>query len=297
MVSVLLVSAMILLYTLQNLFCRIYTGHYPGQERNASPVYTVVSGLTVVLITFAFAGFSFSAKPLTLLFALLNAAALVGYNTFIIKASQLGSYSILMVFSIAGGIALPALVARIAFGDPLSLLKILALLVIFASVYMVSYKKEEKTEESGKARVRFLLICTGLAVCNGAYGALLDVQQRITGESEKEEMVIVTFLLAAVSSAVILALTEKKGTLKAFAQNKRSAFFLVTCSVICALAINVMVYVLKLVDVTVLYTFDNSGVMVLSVLASWLIFKEKLLPINIIGCVTMCLALVGVAVF
>ena len=37
--------------------------------------------------------------------------------------------------------------------------------------------------------------------------------------------------------------------------------------------------------------------MVLSVLASWLIFKEKLLPINIIGCVTMCLALVGVAVF
>lgn len=297
MVSVLLIAAVILLYTMQNLFCRIYTGYYPGEKRNASPVYTVVSGLSVALVTFCFAGFSFSAKPLTLLLALLNAAALVGYNAFIIKASQTGSYSILMVFAIAGGIAIPAVVARFAFGDPLSVLKVISLLGIFVSVYMVSYKKEEKTEEKKKTRALFLIVCTALGICNGAYGALLDVQQRLTGESEKEEMVIITFLLGAIVSAIMLFVAEKKNTLKAFVQNKKSTVFLILCAVVSALAINVMVYILKLVDVTVLYTFDNSGVMVLSVLASWLLFKEKLLPINIIGCVTMCAALVGVAIF
>lgn len=297
MINVLLITAVILLYTMQNLFCRIYTGHYPGEKRNASPVYTVISGYTVALITVCFAGFQFSAKPLTVLLAVLNAAALIGYNAFIVKASQTGSYSILMVFAIAGGIAVPALVARIAFGDPLSLLKALCILVIFASVYMVSYKKEEQTEEKKKTRAIFLLVCTALAICNGAYGALLDIQQRITGQSEKEEMVIMTFLIAATAAALQLVFSERGKTLSAFRQNKLSCVFLISCAIVAALAINVMVYILRLVDVTVLYTFDNSGVMVLSVLASWLLFKEKLLPVNVIGCVTMCAALVGVALF
>lgn len=295
MINVLLVSAVILLYTMQNLFCRIYTGYYPGQKHNASPVYTVISGLTVAAVTFFFAGCSFSASALTVLFAVLNAAALVGYNAFIVKASQIGSYSILMVFAIAGGISIPALVARIGFGDPLSVLKALSLVGIFVSVYMVSYKKEEDSEEKRKNRAVFLLVCTGLAICNGAYGTLLDVQQRITGESEKEEMVIMTFLIGAVVAAVQLILSERKNSFSAFKQSKRSVVFLVLCAVISALAINLMVYIIRLVDVTVLYTFDNSGVMVLSVLASWVLFKEKLLPINIIGCLTMCAALVGVA--
>ena len=295
MINVLLVSAVILLYTMQNLFCRIYTGYYPGQKHNASPVYTVISGLTVAAVTFFFAGCSFSASPLTVLFAVLNAAALVGYNAFIVKASQTGSYSILMVFAIAGGISIPALVARIGFGDPLSVLKALSLVGIFVSVYMVSYKKEEDSEEKRKNRAVFLLVCTGLAICNGAYGTLLDVQQRITGESEKEEMVIMTFLIGAVVAAVQLILSERKNSFSAFKQSKRSVVFLVLCAVISALAINLMVYIIRLVDVTVLYTFDNSGVMVLSVLASWVLFKEKLLPINIIGCLMMCAALVGVA--
>jgi drug/metabolite transporter (DMT)-like permease len=292
-----LIALVILLYTLQNLFCRIYTGCYPGEKHNASPVYTVISGYTVSIITLIFAGFSFSAKPLTVLFALINAAALVGYNAFIVKASQTGSYSILMVFSIAGGISLPAIVAKFAFGDPLSILKALSILVIFASVYMVSYKKEEESDEKKKQRLIFLLVCTGLAVCNGAYGALLDIQQRITGTSEKEEMVILTFLIAATVAAIQLIFSEKKKTPAAFRQSKSSLIFLVSCAVISALAINLMVYIIQLVDVTVLYCFDNSGVMVLSVLASWLLFKERLLPINIIGCATMCLALVGVTLF
>ena len=45
------------------------------------------------------------------------------------------------------------------------------------------------------------------------------------------------------------------------------------------------------------YTFDNAGVMVASVLASVIFLKEKLSLKNIIGCVIMCTALICFAVF
>jgi multidrug transporter EmrE-like cation transporter len=39
---------------------------------------------------------------------------------------------------------------------------------------------------------------------------------------------------------------------------------------------------------------DNSGVMLLSVFASWLFLGEKLSLLNIAGCITMCAGLVAV---
>ena len=102
----LLIIAIVLLYTTQSLFCRLYTERYPGKPEMASPVFTVVSGLIIAAVTFAVAGFSFSAHWITLLLGIGNALVLFGYNSFLIRASQLGSYAIMMVFSVAGGIIL-----------------------------------------------------------------------------------------------------------------------------------------------------------------------------------------------
>ena len=176
----------------------------------------------------------------------------------------------------------------------MTLWKALAILAVFASVYMVSYRKEEK--ESKKSR-GFLLCCFALGICNGAYGVLFDAQQRLTGADEKEEMVALTFGIAATICFILLLAKEKKATLPAFRQNRRSLVYLIACSLVVASAINLLVYILRLVDVTLLYTLDNAGVLLLSVLASAIFFKEKLSKLNIIGCITMCIALVCVSIF
>ena len=93
----------------------------------ASPVFTAVSGATVVAVCFAVSGFSFKAGGLTVLLGFANALALLGYNYFIVKASQTGAYSVMMVFSITGCITVSALTAHFAFGDKLSVFKILVL--------------------------------------------------------------------------------------------------------------------------------------------------------------------------
>ena len=291
--SAILIAAMILLYTLQSFLCKLYTDKYPGDESNASSVFTVVSGLIVAVISLAFSGFSLSIHYLTAIFAFLNAIALYGYNFCIIKASQTGPYSILIVFSIAGGIVIPSIVDCIFFDGTLSVIQIIAVAVIFASVYMMSKKKEDAGFDKKKA-VPFFLACTFLGICNGIYGTFINVQQKITGEEQRGAMVALMFLFAAILSVITNMPRRGKSFFSDFKQTRLSCFYLVACAVVSALAINILVLVLPLVNLTVLYTFDNSGVMLLSVFASWLFLGEKLSLLNIAGCITMCAGLVAV---
>ena len=291
--SAILIAAMILLYTLQSFLCKLYTDKYPGDESNASSVFTVVSGLIVAVISLAFSGFSLSIHYLTAIFAFLNAIALYGYNFCIIKASQTGPYSILMVFSIAGAIIIPTVVNCIFFDGELSIIQIISMAVIFVSVYMMSKKKEDAGFDKKKA-VPFFLACTILAICNGIYGTLINVQQKLTGEEQKGAMVALMFLFAAILSVITNMPRRGKSFFSDFKQTRLSCFYLVACAVVSALAVNVLVFVLPHVNLTVLYTFDNSGVMLLSVFASWLFLGEKLSLLNIAGCITMCAGLVAV---
>ena len=289
-----LIALVIILYTAQSLFTRMYTDYYPGDKSLTTPVFAVVCGVIVTVVSFIFSGFSFSCGWLTVLLGLINAAILYGYDAFIIKASITGPYSILMTFSLTGGIVVPAIVSWIFFGVPFSWVQLISILIIFGSVIMISQKEEseENKEEFKKHRKFFLIICTCLGLANGFYGVLLNTQQELTGVGEKEEMVAVTFVGAALISLVQLIVKEKKNTLKAFRQTKKSLIFLLLTALVSALAINALVIALDGIDTTLVYTFDNAGVLLLSAIASAVFFKEKLSKLNVIGCIIMSIGLI-----
>ena len=287
--TVVLVVMMVILYTLQSLLCKKYTDHYPGREDMASPVFTIVSGFTVVIISLCFMGFRFEAQLATVLLGILNSFVITGYNYFIVKTSQTGPYSILMVFAVAGGIIIPTITDLIGFGVGVSIGKAIAIAVVFCAVYMMSYRG------SGEAPWRrgFIPACFALGLTNGVYSAILNVQQNLTGESEKEELIAITYGLAAIMSLAML-LVKERGKLSAFRQSRLSLVFLATCSIIVGLAINVLISIIPLMDASVLFTYDNAGTLLLSVVASCIFFKEKLTRLNVIGCGVMCVALVMV---
>ena len=158
---------------------------------------------------------------------------------------------------------------------------------------MMSKKKEDAGFDKKKA-VPFFLACTFLAICNGIYGTLINVQQKQTGAEQRGAMVALMFLFAAILSVITNMPRRGKSFFSDFKQTRLSCFYLVACAVVSALAVNVLVFVLPHVNLTVLYTFDNSGVMLLSVFASWLFLGEKLSLLNIAGCITMCAGLVAV---
>lgn len=302
------VAVLIAFYTMQSLFTKFYTEKYPGDPDMASNVLTIVSGSAVALITLAFFSFSngemaffdFHFNPWCILIGICNALALYGYNYFIVKASNSGPYSILMMFNLSGGIVIPIIAALVMRWDnswstiPRAVLNVIAIASIISAVYMVSSKKEKGTKRT--ISPRFLLSCFGLALCNGFYGLFLTLQQQSVmagGENNRDEMVIVTFGAAAIISAVTGVIKAKGRFFKAFKQSRKSFVYLAITSIVFALAINLIVIIIPHFDTTILYTLDNSSVLIMSVLISCIFFKERLSFSNVAGIVIMVCALVG----
>ena len=196
-----------------------------------------------------------------------------------------------MVFMIAGGIVIPMIVEQF-YGFNLNIVKIISVFVVLVSVYLVARKDGETARSKGA----FFLACLLLALGNGAYGSFLNVQQELA-TSEKEEMVILTYFVGAMISSAILLYKEKRRFFSAMKQSKKSLFFLISASLVVALAINVFVFIIAYMKehgdgITVLYTLDNSLVFLLSVAFSCIFMKERLSKLNVVGCVTLCTALV-----
>lgn len=294
MENYLLIALMIVVSTAQSILTRFYSTSYPGRSDLSSPVFTIVSGFTLALITFALGLFRFEATAPTLILGVVNAFVLVLYNTAMLKASATGPYSITIVFMIAGGIIIPSAVSFLLGDTEAYWVKVLAIIGVLVSVYLISRKDGENYVN----KRTFFLSCFGLAIGNGVYGSILDVHQRLTtpegmtSSPEREEILILTYFGAAFLSLLLLLAKEKKGALLAMKQNRRSCAFLIASSVVITAAVNLVVFTLGMVDTTILFTFDNSCVFLLSVLFSCIVFKERLTKLNVIGCISLCIALI-----
>ena len=287
----LLILLMILVYTLQSAFVKLYSDSYPGEPTMASPIFSAVSGLAVALVGIFMVGSSFSASPMTAFLGALNGITLIVYNRSIISSSQKGPYSVLMVFSVAGGILVPA-VFSLCRGVTFSAIKWVSMALVIASIYFVI----RKNDEDMKAKKGYYLACLGLGISNGVYGGLLDLQQGITGVGEKEEMVMISYFVSGGALLLISLLSRRKQFAADIRQTKRSLVFLILSSAVVVAAIYLLSYLITIIeDTNMLFTFNNAGVLLFNVLFSWIFLKEKLSVMNIIGCAVMCIGLVGVS--
>lgn len=280
MTTALLIALLILLYSLQSLFCKFFSERYPGDATDSSTVYTVFYGLIVALLTFAVNGFSFHAGWLTVVLALLNAVMLVTYNMSLIGASARGSYSIVMICMLFGGILVPLAESTLIFDTKLNPWQFSAIGLMLVSFVFLNW---DGIKGNGKRPPKlFYIFCLLLFFSNGIYGALLDIPQKLQN-GEKNELVILTFLFAGILSAVILAVQKKRRFVACMKQTKWSALFLVSCCLIATFAVNLYVYCLSLIDVSILSALDNGGVLLLSVLFSCFFFHEKIKPAKAVG--------------
>jgi len=289
-------ALIIVLYTFQNFFCKRFSLGYTGED--STPVLTIIGGIIVVGTTFVISGCVFSAQALTVILGVVNAVALYFYNDFLLKASVSGPYSVLIVFAVFGGISIPALVKWIGFGEAMTGPAMIFLVLIMVSVYLMSVKPaDENASVTNKITLKFLLYSVGLFICNGSYAAILALQQELTGEAEKEELIMVTFAVAAIIS--LISLIAKKANLKkAFTMSKGAVANLVIYALSASFAINSLVIILLLeVNTGVLLAVQNAGVMLVSVIFSLVFFKEKLTKMNVVGCFFMTIGLVGITVF
>ena len=276
--DLLLIAAVIILYSFQTLFCKLFTDKYPGRAELASPVFGVLEGLFIALFTFAFNGFQFTASPFTIIMGVLNAAMLFGYNTSLIAASKKGSYAFMNVILLFGGILIPSVYSWTFLSEEITALKIIGILAMLVALVLMNLS-EMKME---KSPLIYYVFCFILFIFNGAYSTIVKVQT-VYHDDEKQEMIMLTFLIMSFVALFELIAKEKKNTLKAFKLNVKSIIPLAVCLISAGRAINLLVFIIPFVDTAVLYTIESGGVLVLSALYSVILFKEKLSPSKFIG--------------
>ena len=213
------------------------------------------AGLIVLLII---NGFQFDLTPFTLLMASLVALNGVGFSYFGFKALDVINLSVFSLFSMLGGMLLPAAVGMIFYGEPMTVAKGVCYAFILAALLLTVSRGK-----GGRGWIYYL----GVFVLNGMSGVL----SKIFTEAPYEKTNAAGYsiwgaLLTGVLSGgifLILLLTKRaKGkpyTLKAFgvsaisgASNKIANFLLVIA--------------LAHVDASVQYPMVTGGVMIVSTL-------------------------------
>ena len=289
MVTVVLILFVLLLYTFQSVFCKLFTDHYKGDPTAASNVFTVLFSLTVGLISWAFQGFAFRPSPITWLFGGANALGILLYNVSLAKGSQKGSYSFLAVCMLSGGVILPLIASLVFLHTQLSVFAYIGIglmLVVFLLMNSdgMSFKKVPPA---------YYFCCAGLFVGNGLHCSMISLHPNMVDPAEYGSMLIIGYFGSMVIALVWMLFTRRGKTPGDFAAiGKKSWLFGIGAWLFAAVAVNLVGKVVQLINPAIYMTIDNGGVLVLSVLASVLLFKERLSKWQVVG---VLLAVVSLA--
>ncbi len=286
---ILLVMLMVVFFSFQSLFLRLYSIHYAGADAAQSrPVFSICYGMFIAAASLMANGFSFSPSWQTWLLGLVNAGALLLYNISMLEAGDRGSYSFLMIASMFGGILVPLAAGLLFLEEYLRPLQVFAVVLMLISLVVMNLKGISLKESSGA----YYLWCALLFLSNGLYGTVMNLQTRMMRGAERAEMLTILFFASALAAALGEAL-QKRGRQLAggFRMGRRAALFLLFCCISATVAANLLLYVLPMMNSSVLYTVDNGGVLVLSICYSVILFHEKPQKMQLLG---MALAVLSI---
>lgn len=286
--AIIMMLICVLCYTGQNFFNKLYALNYSGPPVAATPVFAVVYGSLTSAATLICGGFQFQAGGVTLAFGAASGAVLFIFNLSLIRASRSGPYAFQSVMMLFGNTLLPLLFSVLWWGDSLSRRQLAGIAVMLAS-FVIFNLKGFRFEGLKKG---YFLWVTLLFLSNGVYGILVDGQQRVMRQTQRNEMIIITFLTSALISLAYLVMVQGTRAPKAFRMGKRNWMFTLLSSICAAFAINVLMLALRLVPASVLYTVNNGGVLVFCALLGTAVLHEKLEGHMIAGLLAAVLGLV-----
>ncbi len=269
----LLVAAMVLFYSFQSLFTRLYSANYKGPDASQSTtIFSISYGVFIGLATLIVGGFQFAPSWQTILFGVLNALMLMLYNASMIESGNRGSYSFLIICSMFGGILVPLAINVAFLGETITLIQGLAIVLMLIAFVVMNVRGLSLKGASGS----YYLWCIILLLSNGLYSVVMNLQTTVMEGAERTEMLTILFLTSALLVAAPKLIRGRgREIVQGFRMGKKAALFLIICCASATAAANLLLYILTQMPASILYTIDNGGVLVLSVLYSLILFKER----------------------
>lgn len=279
----LIVTIMVVGYSFQSLFTRLFSANYQGADASQSTsVFSICFGFLIGLATLVVGGFSFSPSWQTALFGAFNAVMLLLYNRSMIEGGNRGSYSFLMIVAMFGGILVPMLMEILVLHNALTLLQGVGIALMLGALVVMNLRGISLKGASGA----YYFWCALLFLSNGLFSCGMTLQQTTMQGAQRTEMLTILYFGSSLIMLVMqLARGGGKKLMEGFKMGRKSAVYVVVCGLSATLAANLLLYCVNAMDNSVLYTINNGGVLVLSVLYACFLFKEKLRPEQILGIV------------
>lgn len=284
---VLMSISCILCYTFQTFFNKLYSGAYRGPESAATPVFSVLYGVIVGAATLAANGGRFEASTVTWGLGLLNGFVLFAFNLSSINAARKGPYSLQSIMMLFGNVLLPLLFSAVVWQERLGTMALVGIVIMLAAFIVINSKGLSVHGKPG-----YFGWVVALFFANGIYGIVMDAQQRLCMQTQRNEMIIITFFFSAVISIIYLLIGQKGAWLDAFRMGKKAFVFTLVSALSAAAAVYQMMVLLGTSSAAILYTINNGSIMVLSALLSAVVLKEKLSGNTVAGIVLAAISLV-----
>lgn len=273
--EILVISAVVLFATGQSLFCRMYTS---AQNGRGAVQFSVLYAFLAGVCTLAIGGFRYAPSGTTLLLGALNAVMLLTYNIAMVHAGNLGSFAFLMIGVLSGGILVPMAYDLIFLGTRLNAWQIAAVAMMLVSFVMMN-----RDGLSGKKSGAYLAWVGVLFLVNGLYGTLMGLQQNAMEFTQRSEMIVTTYLGTAVIGTLFSLIRERGEFFRGLRMSGRAAAFLGASALCCTGSVNLLLYAMKLVRLTVLNVTVNGGVLAISAGLAYFVFREKMTAWKIAG--------------
>lgn len=229
--------------------------------------------LVAALGLLLFAGFDAMPSIFTVLLGILFGILTMSGALFNMKAMSLGPVSYTQLICCSSMI-IPAFSGAIFWNEDLSFGHIIAVFLLLACFFFSS----ETKGENRAATLKWLLFVILTFVCVGSIGITQKVQQTSSYKAESSWFLIIALITASVISLVLWLYEtrgEKSSERKEILNPKLIGMFLFIGFVI-AFTNKVNLYLSGAMPSIIFYPLVNGGALILTMLAGFVIFKERL---------------------
>ena len=274
--------------------------YYTDQSGNgvaSKCIYTAASCL-VAAVCLALVGNMMRPSLFTVLLSILFGTATALQGIAMLTAMRLGPVSYTMMFS-SFSTVVTALSGVLFFHETITPLKVVGILLMLVSFYFAVEKETEKK----KGNLRWLLLCITVFLGTGGIGIMQKVHQTSAYKGELDIFLVLAFCVTAVVSLSMsfLLAHAKHGDGRIFPEmGRRQIAYLVGFTVgggVCVAINNKLnLFLSGVMETSVFFPIANGGAVVLSTLAAFFLFRERLsvrrwigLGIGVLAVVLLCI--------
>ena len=273
---------------LSGIFRKIYAGKYAVSEASRHGFNILSAIFTAICLILINKGYS--ASQFTFVLGMIFGVITALQQIFMLKALESGPWSYTSVI-VSFSTIIPSLSGVILFGEKLDVIQIVGMFLMGVCIFLSTDFSDSKKDKS----IKWMIYCLITFFTTGLIGLMQKVHQSTSYKNELGGFLITAFFISAVYSSFGMFKNLEKGKKP---ENIKSIFTLsasvimATCGICAAINNQLNLFLTGIMDSAVFFPIVNGGGLVLTVISSIILFKEKLSIRQWIGIFTGILSVV-----